>query len=278
MQVCSSSKGSAVSLSCTAASVSSLGTFGNRLTTSRLTVLLERMETLLILSTKWAKFLIYDKDLLGRGLMIFPRKWLNGWHAEPQLLTMGLNRIPSLCKKKKKTEYELRWKIMHNSGNHWDIRTLSLLVPPKFSLKLSCRTHSVTVLNFRAGSRVWQTSEEGRGTYRLKRCEYNNEDEDNSLKTPSDKKVKWFQVLQSISNSSIKHQLFIYIHSYAKTVLFQITQFSVSIQFSFIWPIDTTISGATTPGQGRPGNEGNEGGNSVFPKAPASLELHHHIV
>ena len=36
-------------------------------------------------------------------------------------------------------------------------------------------------------------------------------------------------------------------------------QFSVSIQFSSIWPIDWTLLGATTPAQGRPGNDGNEG-------------------
>ena len=35
---------------------------------------------------------------------------------------------------------------------------------------------------FREGSRVRQTPEEGRRTYRLKRCENNNKDEDNSLK------------------------------------------------------------------------------------------------
>ena len=35
---------------------------------------------------------------------------------------------------------------------------------------------------------------------------------------------------------------------YIKTVLFQTIQFSTSIQFSSIWPIDRTLSGATTPG------------------------------
>ena len=33
------------------------------------------------------------------------------------------------------------------------------------------------------GSRVRQTPEDGRTTYRSKRCEYNNKDEDNSPKT-----------------------------------------------------------------------------------------------
>ena len=40
---------------------------------------------------------------------------------------------------------------------------------------------------FRDGSRVRQTSEEGRRTYRLKRCGNNNKDEDNSPKTLNDK-------------------------------------------------------------------------------------------
>ena len=31
------------------------------------------------------------------------------------------------------------------------------------------------------------------------------------------------------------------------------------MQFSSIWPIDRTLSGATTPGQSGPGSDGNEG-------------------
>ena len=41
---------------------------------------------------------------------------------------------------------------------------------------------------FREGSRVRQTAEEGRKTYRPKRCENNNKDEDNCPKTLNDKK------------------------------------------------------------------------------------------
>ena len=40
---------------------------------------------------------------------------------------------------------------------------------------------------FRVGSWVWRTPEEGRRTYRPKRCEYNNKDVDNSPKTLNDK-------------------------------------------------------------------------------------------
>ena len=42
---------------------------------------------------------------------------------------------------------------------------------------------------FRVGSRVWQTPEEGRRTYRPKRCGNNNKDEDYSPKTLHDKKI-----------------------------------------------------------------------------------------
>ena len=45
---------------------------------------------------------------------------------------------------------------------------------------------------------------------------------------------------------------------YKWTVLFQVLQSSISTQFSSIWPIDRTLSGATTPGQSGPGNDGNE--------------------
>ena len=38
-------------------------------------------------------------------------------------------------------------------------------------------------LKFHVGFWVWQTPEEGQRTYRLKHCEYNNKDKDNSLKT-----------------------------------------------------------------------------------------------
>ena len=49
-----------------------------------------------------------------------------------------------------------------------------------------------------------------------------------------------------------------YAVSMSKTVLFQTIQFSISTQFSFISPIDKTLSGATTPGQSGPGSDGNE--------------------
>ena len=44
-----------------------------------------------------------------------------------------------------------------------------------------------------------------------------------------------------------------------KTVLFRAIQFITCTQFSSIWPLDWTLSGATTPGQSGPRNDGNEG-------------------
>ena len=44
-----------------------------------------------------------------------------------------------------------------------------------------------------------------------------------------------------------------------KTVVFQIIQFSIVIQFTSIWPIDRTLSGATTLSQSEPGSDGNKG-------------------
>ena len=45
----------------------------------------------------------------------------------------------------------------------------------------------------------------------------------------------------------------------SKTVLFQAIQFSISSQFSSIWPIDRTLSGAISPGQRGPKSNSSEG-------------------
>ena len=47
-------------------------------------------------------------------------------------------------------------------------------------------------------------------------------------------------------------------HLNVKIFLFQIIQFSISTQFSSIWPTDRTLSSATTPGQSWPGSDGSE--------------------
>ena len=55
---------------------------------------------------------------------------------------------------------------------------------------------------FREGSRVRQTPEEGRRTYRPKRCGNNNKDEDNSPKNLNDKNfISLFQVTSSAPSS-----------------------------------------------------------------------------
>ena len=46
---------------------------------------------------------------------------------------------------------------------------------------------------------------------------------------------------------------------------------------SSIWPIDRTLSSATTPDKSEPGSDGNEGVLHI-PKAPALLEPHYEIV
>ena len=46
---------------------------------------------------------------------------------------------------------------------------------------------------------------------------------------------------------------------YVKTVLLQIIQFSISMQFSSILPTDRTLSGAATLGQSGPGRDANDG-------------------
>ena len=63
------------------------------------------------------------------------------------------------------------------------------------------------------------------------------------------------QIKNSISNNSVLHK---YAVSMLKTVLFQTIQFSISTQFSSIWPIERTLSSATTPGQSGPGSDSNE--------------------
>ena len=52
--------------------------------------------------------------------------------------------------------------------------------------------------------------------------------------------------------------VFIYTLLNVKTVLFRTIQFSISTQFSSIWPIDRALSGVTTPNQSGTGRNGNE--------------------
>ena len=54
-------------------------------------------------------------------------------------------------------------------------------------------------------------------------------------------------------------------------------QFSISTQFSSIWPIDRTLSGATAPARVDLGGMAMKG-YSVLREAPALLEHHYQIV
>ena len=70
-----------------------------------------------------------------------------------------------------------------------------------------------------------------------------------------------------ITNNSIKHQSLVYTQLNDQAVLVQTIKYSISHLFTLslnvkqfsIWPIDRTLSGATTPRQSGPGSDGNEG-------------------
>ena len=69
----------------------------------------------------------------------------------------------------------------------------------------------------------------------------------------------------------------------SKIVLFQTIQFSISTQFSSIWPIDRTLPGATTPGQSGPGSDGNQGvlcipqSSSITGTSPSDCLVSYHL-
>ena len=77
------------------------------------------------------------------------------------------------------------------------------------------------------------------------------------------KKIKWNNNNNNNNNNlNLESVLFLAIQlsvctvSMSKALLFQVIQFSISTQFSSIWPIDRTLSGATTPGYS--GSDGNK--------------------
>ena len=86
-------------------------------------------------------------------------------------------------------------------------------------------------------------------------------------------------MLLCITNNSIKYQSFVYTQLNDQTILFPTIQFFLYSQFNVgtvlfltiqfnmstqfkcqtsIWPIDSTLSDATTPGQSGPGSNGNK--------------------
>ena len=82
-----------------------------------------------------------------------------------------------------------------------------------------------------------------------------------------------------IYKNSMKYQSFDYPQLNDQTVLFLKIQFNICLHSvwmsnSSIWPIDKTLWGATTPGQGEPGSNDNERVLHI-PQTLALLELHH---
>ena len=69
----------------------------------------------------------------------------------------------------------------------------------------------------------------------------------------------WFGFVGFYGISTIVGYLMPNSFLFVYTVLFQTIQFSISTQFSSIWSIDRTLSGATTLGQIGPGSNGNDG-------------------
>ena len=93
--------------------------------------------------------------------------------------------------------------------------------------------------------------------------------------------VKCFKVLLCITNNSIKLQSFVYTQLNNQTVLFLTIQFGMSFvctqfkcQTCSIWPIDRTLSGATTPTWVDLGAMAMKG-YSTFPKAKTLPEPRH---
>ena len=73
-----------------------------------------------------------------------------------------------------------------------------------------------------------------------------------------------FQVIQFSQTALIQTIQFsisiVFVYTRLNTKQFFLTtQFCISTQFGSIWPLDMTLSGATTPGQTVPGSDGNEG-------------------
>ena len=68
-----------------------------------------------------------------------------------------------------------------------------------------------------------------------------------------------YLVIFQTNQSCISTQLFVYSQLNVKTVLLPTIQFSISTEFSSIWPIDRTLAGVTTPDKSVLGSNGNEG-------------------
>ena len=86
------------------------------------------------------------------------------------------------------------FRCLSNSGTFMELRTTSFI-----------ETTGSPVLILLAMTRVRQTPEEGRRTYRLKRCGNNNKDEDNSPKNLNDKN-------QQASSQKFRQLIYLYVY------------------------------------------------------------------
>ena len=68
-----------------------------------------------------------------------------------------------------------------------------------------------------------------------------------------------FELFNAALNFKQFSLVFVYKQLNVRTVLFQAIQFNINTQYSSIWPIDRTLSGATTSGQSGLGSDGNKG-------------------
>ena len=69
-------------------------------------------------------------------------------------------------------------------------------------------------------------------------------------------------MLKTVSFQTIQFGIstvFVYTELNVKTVLFLTIQFNIGTQFSSTQAIDKTLSGASAPGQSKPGSNGNKG-------------------
>ena len=106
------------------------------------------------------------------------------------------------------------FRYLSNSGTFMELRTTSFIETTGVNCSNSVCHNRVQVLSIpvyysREGSRVRQTPEEGRRTYRPKRCGNNNKYEDNSPKNFNDKNQQASsQKFRQLTSNSLQHYSF----------------------------------------------------------------------
>ena len=64
--------------------------------------------------------------------------------------------------------------------------------------------------------------------------------------------------MSSISSNSVYHKCSFHLHNYMWKLLISNNTVGLQLQFSSIWPTYSTLSGVITPGQSRPGSDGDK--------------------